>query len=246
MQETSPGYNDVLDRSGTFVTVGMLKPNLDTLPSRQRLLWRELGPTPHHFVLYGGTALALRLGHRESADFDFFSNRPFQPFELLRSIPYLANQRATQQAENTLSCSVETAEGEVTISFFGSLPLRQIAPPDVAESNGISIASLLDLFGTKCVTIAQRSESKDYLDIHALLTRTSLTLPEGIAAARAIYGRQYDPLVTLQALSYFADLAEPLDEVTKTDLLAAVGGLSLENLPTLSASTEIGAASSRP
>jgi hypothetical protein len=225
--------------------VGTLTPKLDTLPSRQRLLWRELGPTPPHFVLYGGTALALRLGHRESVDFDFFSNRPFQPFDLLRSIPYLANQRATQQAENTLSCSVETAEGEVAISFFGGLTLRQIEAPDVAESNGIPVASLLDLFGTKCVTITQRSESKDYLDIHALL-EARLTLPEGIAAARAIYGRQYDPLMTLQALSYFADLTEPLDEIKKKDLLAAVGGVSLERLPTISASSEIGVAGARP
>lgn len=226
--------------------MGTLKPKLDTLPGRQRLLWNELGPTPPHFVLYGGTALALRLGHRESVDFDFFSNRPFEPLELLRSLPYLANQRATQQAENTLSCSAETAEGEVMISFFGGLPLRQIAAPDLAEGNGIAVASLLDLFGTKCVTIAQRSERKDYLDIHALLTRTSLTLSEGIAAARAIYGRQYDPLMTLQALSYFADLTEPLDGPTRTDLLAAVGGVSLQSIPTMSASGEIGAASPRP
>lgn len=81
--------------------MGTLRPKLDTLPSRQRLLWRELGPTPRHFVLYRGTALTLRLGHRKSIDFDFFSNRPFEPFELLRSIPYLANQRATQQAQDT-------------------------------------------------------------------------------------------------------------------------------------------------
>jgi hypothetical protein len=224
----------------------MLKPKLETLPNRQRLLWKELGPTPRHFVLYGGTALALRLGHRESVDFDFFSNRSFEPLELLRSIPYLANQRATQQAANTLSCSVETADGDVTISFLGGLTLRQIAAPDLAETNGIAVASPLDLFGTKCVTIAQRSESKDYLDIHALLTRTSLTLPEGVAAARAIYGRQYDPLMTLQALSYFADLTAPLDEITKRDLLAAAAAVSLENLPSIGASGEIGAATPRP
>jgi hypothetical protein len=228
-----------------LVAVERLKPKLETLPSRQRLVWRELGPTPPHFVLYGGTALALRLGHRQSVDFDFFSNRPFQPIELMSAIPYLANQRATQQAENTLSCSVETAEGEVAISFFGGLPLRQVAAPDLAEGNGIAIASLMDLFGTKCVTIAQRSESKDYLDVHALLTRTSLTLPEGIAAARAIYGRRYDPLMTLQALSYFADLGEPLAEGTRRDLLAAARGVSIESLPTMSAPSEIGAAGPR-
>ena len=29
--------------------------------------------TPKHFVLYGGIALALRLGHRVSEDFDCFA-----------------------------------------------------------------------------------------------------------------------------------------------------------------------------
>jgi hypothetical protein len=72
-----------------------------------------------------------------------------------------------------------------------------------------------------------------------LLTRTSLTLSEGIAAARAIYGPRYDPLMTLQALSSLADLVEPLDEATKADLLAAVGRVSLADLPTLGSSRGI-------
>lgn len=47
------------------------QPRLDILPPAQRALWDELGGLPHGFVLYGGTALALRLGHRQSIDFDF-------------------------------------------------------------------------------------------------------------------------------------------------------------------------------
>ncbi len=58
-------------------------PRLDVLPAAQRRLWDELGDTPPEFVLYGGTALALRLGHRKSADFDFFGAKPFDPGELL-------------------------------------------------------------------------------------------------------------------------------------------------------------------
>jgi len=53
----------------------MFTPNLQILPPAQRRLWDELGHTPREFVLYGGTALALRLGHRHSEDFDFFSNK---------------------------------------------------------------------------------------------------------------------------------------------------------------------------
>ena len=53
------------------------EPRLDILPAAQRKLWPELKPVQQQgFVLYGGTAIALRLGHRQSVDFDFFSSRP--------------------------------------------------------------------------------------------------------------------------------------------------------------------------
>jgi len=42
------------------------KPRLDRLPPPQRRLWAELAALPPEFVLYGGTAIALHLGHRES------------------------------------------------------------------------------------------------------------------------------------------------------------------------------------
>src|ERR1700722_12386210 len=57
----------------------MFKPQLHILPPAQRLLWDELQAVPADFVLYGGTAIALHLGHRDSIDSDFFS---FQPFGL--------------------------------------------------------------------------------------------------------------------------------------------------------------------
>jgi hypothetical protein len=47
---------------------------LNILPASQRALWKELKATPGNFVLCGGTALALRLGHRVSEDSDFFTN----------------------------------------------------------------------------------------------------------------------------------------------------------------------------
>ena len=53
----------------------MFNPCFEILPSAQKNLWPELAGVPPHFVLYGGTALALRLGHRVSVDFDFFSSK---------------------------------------------------------------------------------------------------------------------------------------------------------------------------
>lgn len=49
-------------------------PRLDVLPPAQQALWPRLRAAAGlGFVLYGGTAIALRLGHRASVDFDFFS-----------------------------------------------------------------------------------------------------------------------------------------------------------------------------
>jgi len=220
--------------------MGILVPVLKVLPPQQRHVFDRLGPTPRDFVLYGGTALALRLGHRQSVDFDFFSCRPFRPVELLREIPYLKDQTVIQEAESTLSCEVGAATSIVKLSFFGGLSLHQVAAPDLVESNGIAVASLRDLFGTKCATVPQRNEVKDYLDIHALLTQGGIELSVGIACATAIYGRQYNAVLTLQALSYFDDLPESLPQGVKADLLAAVKSVSLQALPSITTSHEIG------
>ncbi|HEV2400632.1 MAG TPA: hypothetical protein VGS27_27085 [Candidatus Sulfotelmatobacter sp.] len=40
----------------------MFTPKLQILPAAQRKLWEELGHTPKHFVLYGGTALIKKFG----------------------------------------------------------------------------------------------------------------------------------------------------------------------------------------
>jgi hypothetical protein len=50
-----------------------------TLPPAQREMWSQLAPAPNlSFVLYGGTAVALHLGHRVSIDFDFFKAQPLE------------------------------------------------------------------------------------------------------------------------------------------------------------------------
>ncbi len=217
-----------------------LTPQLHVLPRSQHQLWDRLSATPNHFVLYGGTALALQLSHRTSVDFDFFSHAAFLPAELLSTITYLKDQEVVQESENTLSCNVDAGAGPVKVSFFGGLSLGQIEPPDRFAGVGIAVASLRDLFGTKCATVPQRNEVKDYLDIHALIANAKIALAEGIACARAIYGRQYNALMTLQALSYFEDLPDSLADGIRADLLTAVRSVSLDKLPRVTAAGKIG------
>jgi hypothetical protein len=52
---------------------------MEILPPAQRLVWPDLAAAHRlGFVLYGGTAIALRLGHRSSVDFDFFTADPLK------------------------------------------------------------------------------------------------------------------------------------------------------------------------
>ncbi|MBM3882870.1 MAG: hypothetical protein FJ387_24630 [Verrucomicrobia bacterium] len=53
-----------------------------------------LGTVPEPFILYGGTGLALRLGHRTSVDFDFFCFEFFEVEALRRSARWSVYQRA--------------------------------------------------------------------------------------------------------------------------------------------------------
>jgi transcriptional regulator with XRE-family HTH domain len=64
------------------------EPRLDILPDSQRRLWPELDAIPSDFVLYGGTGLALQLGHRVSEDFDFFSSSSFDAERLRSRLPF--------------------------------------------------------------------------------------------------------------------------------------------------------------
>ena len=56
---------------------GALTLHLEVLGQRQLRLLRDLGPwfSKRGFYLAGGTAIALRLGHRRSVDFDWFGDR---------------------------------------------------------------------------------------------------------------------------------------------------------------------------
>jgi len=208
-------------------------PILNILPPEQTALWYRLSSTPLEFILYGGTAIALRLGHRQSVDFDFFSELPFEPRDLYQTIPYLQGSKVIQRAKNTLSCLVKTNPGDkaVKVSFLGKLPLKHILKPDRAADNNLKVASLIDLLGMKCATVVDRVEKKDYIDIHAILQQSPLTLEDGLKAARIIYRDLYNPIITLKALSYFegGDLGE-LDDTVKTELLSAVQGVNINKL----------------
>ena len=206
--------------------------HLDILPDAQRRLWEELQEVPPAFTLYGGTAVALHLGHRHSVDFDFFAAQPFHPAELYDSIAFLRDAEIIQQQSNTLTCLVGR-HGPVKVSFFGLPQLRRVAAPHRIPENRLAIASLLDLAGTKAAVVQQRAEAKDYVDLDALLG-AGISLSRALAAAQAIYGARFNPQLTLKALSYFRDGdLQTLPDEMKNRLVKAVLATDPGQLPLL-------------
>lgn len=181
-----------------------MTPHLEILPAAQRVFWDTMaGKVPRHFVLYGGTAVALRCGHRESVDFDFFSDRPLDAAELTAALPALQSADVLQRAADTLIARIDVDASPVKLSFFGGLGFGRVGVPDDIPGRA-AIASPLDLLATKLKTLHDRVEARDYLDIEALL-RGGLTLNDGIAATMAMFGAAVNPLDTAKAVAWFKD-----------------------------------------
>jgi len=213
--------------------VRKFEPHLEILPTAQKVLWSELSAVPNEFVLYGGTALALHLGHRDSVDFDFFSNHALDLSALESDISFLKGARIIQREKNTLSAIIERGDS-VKVSFFGVPNLPRLMPTHIAEANGLQVASLIDLAGTKASVVQMRAEAKDYIDIDALLRIGKVDLATGLAAAQRLYGPSFNPEITLKALSYFDDGdLRALPEEMKTRLATAAREVDLERLPGL-------------
>jgi hypothetical protein len=105
-------------------------------------------------------------------------------------------------------------------------------PLRVADT-GLRVASLRDLAGTTVSVVQMRSEAKDYLDMVALIEH-GIALSTALAAARAIYGRQFNVQNALKALVYFDDGdLTTLQPYARKVLREAVRSVDLDNRPPL-------------
>lgn len=203
---------------------GTLHPRMEILPPSQQRLWPELRAAAQlGFVLYGGTAIALRLGHRQSVDFDFFSEKPLDRPAVQAAFAFMGHATVLQDQHDTLSVLVPYGNAEHThikVSFFGAIAFGRVGTPDVTADGVLQVASLDDLMATKLKVILQRAEVRDYRDIAAMLN-AGVDLARGLAAAREIFGVKFQPSESLKALVYFDDgNLRSLSTVEKDTLIA--------------------------
>jgi len=194
-----------------------LEPKFESLPAPQKQIWPQLAPAPKlGFVLYGGTAVALQLGHRVSLDFDFFNSDPLDKKALATSFGFMPDAAVIQDEENTLVVAARMPDGPVKISFFGGIGIGRLNEPIWTADGTLLVASLEDLLATKLKAILDRAEAKDYRDIAAMLS-AGVSLETALAAFAQIYGR--DAALPLKALGFFKDGDLPSLDQADRDLL---------------------------
>jgi hypothetical protein len=123
----------------------------------------------------------------------------------------------------------------VKVSFFGGLKLNRVHEPEVAEDNRIQVASLLDVAATKLTTIQQRAQARDYEDLAAIVG-SGISLAEALGAAVAVYGKEFNGVLSLKALTYFADGDLPnLSAATQKKLRTMASEVNLKRIPRVQA-----------
>lgn len=139
----------------------------DFMDDDMRRLWRSMGPLPGKLRLYGGTALALYLGHRESVDFDFFTPAPDVRLASISALPWLADARL-RGGEGVIEASCPGVDRDILVTFLeatGLVPPALDAPR--SAPNGVPVASPRDLVRAKLEAICNRGAAKDYADVAA-------------------------------------------------------------------------------
>jgi hypothetical protein len=191
----------------------------DVLPAPQQEIWPLLAAAPGlSFVLYGGTAVALHLGHRTSVDFDFFRSAALSKTEIEASFAFMASARTIQEDRNTLVVNAAMPGGSVRVSFFGDITIGRINPPLRTSDGTLLVASLEDLLATKLKATLDRAEAKDYRDIAAILS-AGVSLERGLGAFAKMFVK--DPGLVLRAIGFFKDGDLPSLPKSDQDVLRA-------------------------
>jgi len=166
-------------------------------PAAEDLLRGLVGLLPNSTYLAGGTALALRYGHRRSVDFDFFVPDEFAEDLLLQRLQALPAVAAVERAQQTLHLTIQ----QIKVSFLGyRYPV--LFPPEAFL--GVPVADDRDIACMKITAIASRGTKRDFVDFYTTCQRN------GIAELLSLFDRKYaktgyNRTHVLKSLTYFAD-----------------------------------------
>ncbi|MFQ5436433.1 MAG: nucleotidyl transferase AbiEii/AbiGii toxin family protein, partial [Anaerolineae bacterium] len=169
----------------------------ETITSQMHDLLKFIGQQSfaRRFYLAGGTALALRLGHRRSIDLDFFSAtddilRQTRQ-EILKALAPLSPQTMEDVDGNLLLL----ASG-LSVGFFGyGYPLLEAT----GEVENVAVASIIDIGLMKLDALISRGSRKDFYDLHQIAQQISLSELLALGKKKYPYARDFE-LMAVESL----------------------------------------------
>lgn len=180
----------------------MLPPYMDQLDPERQQVFKELTAFSDQFVLAGGTALMLQIGHRLSFDFDCFCQEEVLPDTIDRKIKRIFGKvfipvvRTREQVTFTTGHRIE-----VTFVSHPYPPLKKLIATDF-----IPLFHTDDLVANKAYTIGRRGAWRDYVDLFFFLKWKLYTLNIIIDHAKRKFENEFNEKLFLEQLVYFKDI----------------------------------------
>jgi hypothetical protein len=171
----------------------------ETVEPRTLELLKQLQAEPllQTFNLVGGTALALRLGHRKSIDLDLFTSEDFDIEELKSMLVLRYGLKVSYERNQTLKGFIN----DIMIDCI-RFNYPHLQTPDIID--GIRLESVPDIIAMKLSAIAQNgTRIKDFVDIATLSTQYSLNEMLGFYSTKFPHA---NVLMPIKALTYFDEI----------------------------------------
>ena len=183
----------------------------EALPTGLLPVLKDLSSLPSlaEHALVGGTALALRHGHRLSVDIDLFTtgvqDQAIVLAELEQAFGKRFSFRRDQQAKWAVFGSIDGIKVDLV-----RFPHPRIA--ELVHEDGIRIYADADIAPMKVEAILHRAKKKDFFDLELLLRE------HGMPAIMAWHRRKYpDHSLAISipyALTYFKDAEDSEDPIS--------------------------------
>lgn len=150
------------------------------------------------FILVGGTALALHIGHRNSIDIDMFGNAPIDADAFIEELSKFGNVEKIQQTKNVLILMINNIKVDFVNYKYGLLQ-------EYTVIDDVRLASKKDIAAMKLNAISGRGSKKDFIDLYFLLSEFTLKEMFGFYNEKYADGTSF---LVVKSLTYFEDADE--------------------------------------
>ena len=166
---------------------------------QQKIIFSAFAKEPlltKRFYFTGGTALSVfYLGHRLSDDLDFFSEKKFNKKEIIDLTQNWTKMYRIgieiQESERMVIAVFTFPDGEKVKVDFNYYPFRRLKPSKKVQ--GVDVDNIMDIAVNKLMTINQRTDIKDFVDLFFL--RDTLTVWELMEGVKRKFGFELDPVL---------------------------------------------------